>query len=427
MSFKARTITEKLPKNDDSSTDSNVSNLFNQWDFRHAKVSLLNFPSPFKYKDYIDFEILDMSSMDIVLKYKKITTDGPIVGFCGYYLDLSSGYIVMGDTKSNEFIGLFDYYKFLFAEFGVSATPDLMKSLIERFKIGDIGLNDMVYNLNVNESVYQGHSIIGAFLDSMQDENNTDSDVSSIPEVLTPEYLVEPFKFITAFFDTMDDIIIETEGDSSVLMKNNHKHLTQLGKAGKEGAVEFFNSYTGFRRLFKKLSYLDLDINDYNSIEMENYNQIISSMPHNFSSDIYIEPYRIKEILNTTDTDKKLMNMVDMVDSYEDTDVQAEFDNLIGTANDAVSVKMIHSVVDKIGVKEYLTGRKLAPISKRFRNYKGDLQRYINKVSADSYELSSLDMANEEKFRNIEDTTVGFRKNLKLVKGALSLVRQNIR
>ena len=79
---------------------------------------------------------------EIIVDYKVVNTSGPVLGFLGYYIDLDSGYILLNMEKSREFIPLVNFYKLLEERTGLPSNKELMTSLIERFKIGDMGIQE---------------------------------------------------------------------------------------------------------------------------------------------------------------------------------------------------------------------------------------------------------------------------------------------
>jgi len=96
-----------------------------------------------KNKDnLLDFSITK-DSQGYILTYKKVQSDGPVIGFLGHYIDLLSGCVVMGPIKSKEFYSFFNLYNLMEKEGGISVDSNFFKVVMERYKIKDISLGEL--------------------------------------------------------------------------------------------------------------------------------------------------------------------------------------------------------------------------------------------------------------------------------------------
>ncbi|MFW6015686.1 MAG: hypothetical protein ACOCRK_04555 [bacterium] len=441
MGFRVKKVTVDVPVSNnynqvDDASKSLVSEFFHQWSFYFEKHydTLHDTDGKLGYntisKAMLEFDIEEQVS-GMRLKYKKVTTDGPIVGLLGYYIDLESGYIVMGENKTKEFIPLFNYYKYLNEKFNINIDRDLMKSLVEQFKIGEKNLLEIVDELNNANNEYKGKSVTGAYLTSAidADKNSGMEFINKYKEEFQVKHLIAPFRWISEFFDSMEFKVfsISLSDNEELFKKNEVNHLTGISRVDGGAAIEFYNFFKGHRRNYKKLVgiYDSIEDSKKSSLEKESYLRNLSAMVHVDSSQLYVYPSQINDLLSINKSDSVLLNMYDIVDANEEDDALVEMDDVINTSNSAVDKKMIHSVIDKIGIKEYLSGASLAHVSKRFKYGKSkDLKRYINKITADAYELTYGD---KDINNGIESSTIGFRKNLRLVKKALNMASTTIR
>ncbi|MFW6015683.1 MAG: hypothetical protein ACOCRK_04540, partial [bacterium] len=142
--------------------------------------------------DHNEFEIkIDKNGNNAKIEYKVVTTDGPIINFMGFNIDLESGYIVFGRYKSKEFVALANFYDFL-DRYNVTTEKPIMSHFIERFKIADINLEQLVDNLNKASGGFDyNKSVTGSYLNQKINEN-----IKTIG-TLTENSLLYYFKFIS--------------------------------------------------------------------------------------------------------------------------------------------------------------------------------------------------------------------------------------
>lgn len=358
------------------------------------------------------------------IKFKKVKTEGPIVGFFGFYLDLESGHFVLGGHKRNEFISLYDFYGFIESK-GVVVNPNMMKSLIERYKMGEIGIEDIVDELNKPRG--KGGSVIADLIELGIGEE--DGEVAIIGD------LFEPLEYLSAYLYDLYKATEEINVDSPDKYYITRKDLVResIGNGDEDGADMglFINSFMETKDISKFVEhwYEEFHNVDVDSIEefleyADIQNRKLSTMLHTSKmgrgSELGIlEPNKDKmdRIKGLTETETTFMNTHDIVEEYKD-DSLLEIDSLLFTQEDNVEKSLIHKITDKIGIKEYISGAKLSHHFSRKLKYSNKIADYINRMTSQVY----MDIQIGGKGTAVSLVTYSFKKMVKFYQKGINLV-----
>lgn len=106
---------------------------------------------------------IDFYNDYVIFKFKKVKSEGNIVGFLGMYLDIDSGYILASSYKKREYYPVYNINDY-FREYGVDISSKNLRYLMEKFKLGDINIYRMVDILNLIKIDKSDMSVIGRVL-----------------------------------------------------------------------------------------------------------------------------------------------------------------------------------------------------------------------------------------------------------------------
>lgn len=318
---------------------------------------------------------------ELEFKYKKIkNSDGPILGFLGWYLDIETGYLLMSEQKSRDYIPFFDFYKWLELR-GIYVTKELIVSVLERFKLGILKFEDLIYELN-SYSLKKGSdkSLVSKFV---------------LAEGVEIEGKIEKFDFISLF-----------KGISQFF--ENFRISKNIGANGtSQSQGEFYEGFfeVGLDDYFMNVRNIANGIADVNLKILAhsggnlNKKEIYSlcSMVHTKSDMRYIS--KIKNVSKTT---ALALNLYDISEELE-MEGDLEYSVIEGDK------QARDEVMEKIGVNEYLSGTNKANMSRGLK--RDDTKRNIEK----GYEAIN------------KISTIGYLDNVVRQGGKLSFQRDFVR
>lgn len=287
---------------------------------------------------------------DLVFKFKRVKTSGPVVGFLGFYLDVASGYILMSKVKTDDYIPLFDLYKALELK-GLTVTPEIMGSLIERFKLDVINFEQLSKELLIAGQGSGGNaSIIGRYLRKIEGENIT-SEVK-----FDKQELVNIFQYVTQYL-----YLLKTGGnfvrfDLGKKFINIEKNCPGLG--------DFIRNFDSVKEGLSEPNFgiLKKDYGAYQGTKKDRWTdhrlQALSTMAHVDKNESHVRQ------LNKTTT--MALNLFDITEEL-DKDVAIEY-TMDSYLEGNIKKDSIKKVIETIGAKEYLKGRNLTNLTSGLTN-----------------------------------------------------------
>lgn len=328
------------------------------------------------------------------INYKIVETSGPVLGFLGVYFDTQSGYVLMSKDKKRKFIPAFNFYRYMRAYYNVEMNPELMTSLIEKFKMSEkvtddrgdlheIRLDDMVgiinkHNTPVKSNIYK-----------LLNQSGTDKEST----LSNGDELLEPFHKIVAVMNGLQSSmksITSNYGSRNVLETYNYikdsdasnflhdfQGMAKLSGTVNEALYVTYNIYSGSKskeesenHVFRNLSSMIHSDSGNNSFNIHLSSGDSANRGRNFTFEDFNK------------TESRVLNLHDIVEEREDNSI-VELDNVIMKASENVSKKEIRAVEEKIGVKEYISGATLAHFSKGLKNATSEIQAHINSLYTD--------------------------------------------
>ena len=336
------------------------------------------------------------------LKYKKVKSGGPIVGFMGYYLDLSNGYVLLDVEKSNNYIPMINYYNWLEKEHDIHVSPRIMMALIERYKVGDIDEDDFMEEL-------------------MGSQTSSNSEGSSIGRLLLDDYVGDKSKFfdvsfvdiVYRFFTDISSVVGGLSGKFGATNQNTKLYVYKEFQKFGADIIEFIRSFDKNVTMSTNISSALLN---YDVLAKETRRNLafrgLSAMVStgNNAADRVVNPSEIVHMLNSEVT---AMNIRDIAEERKD-DSLVDFDNLALEVK-AVSTEEAQAVIDKVGASEYLnktmTTKAMSDLN---------LPMYIRKVT------STIDLEREGRdfgpSTTLPDVVSGFRRMARVFKSSIDMV-----
>lgn len=300
--------------------------------------------------DIMGFDI-NQGTDYLEIRFKKVITEGHIVGFCGYYLDLESGYMLLGKIKDNEYFPFFSLYKFL-EMLGVSIIPEYITTLVERFKIGHISIDDFLSGVN-NSNRYQSNQIKSVIYNFLNNQIDKEGDLS-----------FNKFKNIIMSFSKMFDSELKDSWNpisGSFLKKiSNYSYLTDF--------------------LFALISTYDISYKVYRYIEGgESFSHSYSDKFRDLSSMYHSS---IDNDLSDLGDENILLNIFDIAEQ-QDIDVALDF------VLDLTSLDIKYGVIQKIGIEEYMrSGNALSKIKASLSS--SNSKRILKKFKDNTVKLNDI-------------------------------------
>lgn len=310
-------------------------------------------------EECLGFQI-NTDSDNLNIKFKLVTTTANIVGFCGYYLDLESGYILLGKLKRDEYIPYFNLYRLL--EFmGVTIIPELITTLVERFKVHDLSLEGFITGLNQSNK-YKSNlekSVISNFLNRQIDKKGE----------LNIKFYTSFFRLISNLFDDID-----------------FTHFNNISGAFK---VCVDNNYPEFKEFLYMISEtIDMNRPIWNTLEVGvNYNNNWTEIFRKLSSMYHINTDSKSNTKHMDNDDSILLNIYDIAEQ-QGRDIALDF------VLDLSSSDVKNSVLQKIGVDSYLKGNLLSKIRASLSS--SSSKRVLKRFKDNRYKMTTIDSISSE-------------------------------
>ena len=381
---------------------------YNLYSFLHKADGYINDVLKETYGDYTHHMAFSFyaGSDDVTVYYKIVKTDGPVIGFLGYYIDLSSGYVLLDTEKSHEYIPLVNFYSWLEQEKNIRVNPELMMSLMERYKIGDITNEDFSKEMAKAVKGNSNSSIISKLINQETEDIKDSKDGKPLFKV-----------FSDFFYDTVH--VLDNMGKEFDLnAKRDDDRLSQYAYLETKGP-----GITRFIRSLQLSIQMSGDLKAPLAQVRANYDNIEDSRMRALSTmvntgDLYDRRFfNASTYRDMTNTDSLILNLRDIVEERED-DAIVDFDDL-ALRSSKPSKEEIYEVIEKIGVDEYMSGRELGNVTRGLgsRPEVGDL---INKATA-AIRMDDASIPDKLNIK-ISNITSSFRKMVRFYKGSLEII-----
>lgn len=329
---------------------------------------------------------MEKRNNNLIITHKKVKGGGPILGFMGFYIDTSTGFIVMDSAKSSTYIPVFDFGDWLESEYNIIYNQNVMTSLLESCKLGDITLSDLceelisLDNMSTNEN-----SIISTLI--LENELSVEDEYDVLKDYFNWYKLYKLFFDLSSIFNNIGKGIwgVDTSGVSE---------FAQFEELS-EGMGEFVHAFQSFEELSKANRGV-FKRSPYNDDEWfrENYGDEIIEDEEEWEDILWRMSSMITTSYLSGNSGKSLLNLIresgksdflvsNMYDIAESQFKMNDNDGII-YLNDALmryepDKKLIHQAIDKIGVREYISGATLAHVSKAIK-YRYESSDIINKI-----------------------------------------------
>lgn len=385
--------------------------VINEWSEEIAKLRSYDIPEIY---DYLSFDIEVIRGWKRKVEFKKVKTSGPILGFMGIYLDLPSGYIILGKQKKKEFIALFNYYEYLKRECGVDISPKAMMSLVESFKMGEKDLFDLIGTIKDEDisGINSDLSLISILLQLEEKELNSKSNI----DINRQDFYKPIFEAANLLRKILDKNLKVYSAKEESNDKVNQMRIDLVNQTGDSDILEFIDSMKSSGKHMKTLNNV-WNLKREGKLKYEDWNTALRglcAMP-------YTESYT--DITDLTKTEVSILNIRDVVEEFEG-DSLLELDDLLMTKDENIDKKVLNKVIDKIGVREYFSGASLSyHVSKKIKYFSKDLLYIIDKAMKDKNNLTSYVLLNKE----MEVIVSGFKRNIRFFRNALQLASKVIR
>lgn len=127
------------------------------------------------YSELVMYEPLG-SEDEYVLRYSTCESTGSIVGFLGFYVDMASGYAVLGGKKEKSYIPLFNMVRVIEASLEKdhnSISLGLFKEAVEQYKLNEMTIQDLFYSLAIgfNANTVEVGSYFVHYFKELVDDN----------------------------------------------------------------------------------------------------------------------------------------------------------------------------------------------------------------------------------------------------------------
>ena len=395
----------------------------------------------------LEFSVRKLSSEDVRVEFPIVETDGPIINFMGLYIDLDSGYVVFGRHKREKFVPIISFYKYL-ERLGINVQKDVMINLIERYKVGDLDLDEFSESLKQNNVQYgdSNKSLMFNFLTTTVGESQKDA-----TKGLTARDMMKFVAYVSRF---MDKVYTKLSRGYSGDKDNNLRALGEISsQSHSEEIMSFLNPLMESKLPFRNLDRLLLDIDnrceswekgetingkisasgvrsdeDIKEDVYQYFHTISSGVLSGISEDFDAGIQRIyyDKVYDVYKTSAMLLNYYDILDSTENTDNLIDVDDVVFTSTEFVNVPQMRKIIAKTGIKSYLKGSKLGPLSKKLKTSTGGTKETDIKALANSLytNLSRPDIISKSK--ETYQKVFGFKRSIKLYRTVLKRMEDAI-
>lgn len=392
-------------------------------------------------------EYISTSSGGDKIEYKVVESSGPIVDFLGWNMDLESGYVLIGD-KSNVYVPLFNLYDFL-EDIGFNIDKELFKEVVEKFKLGDFDINK---EFAFGEMLYKSQGLSRSVISSFLEDNVERESIRGEDEYVRLFFYLENLMLNELVAKLNIGLMYEyIEGFREVVESFRNDILYMNMKEGSDRAL----SQKIIRTLFNdKMDDYDMEMEDLRKYQINiiqdifervDWKEEFGKSSTDVMYDIYKNRYdiykedkseasKLIEIMNDrlgdiSKTELDVINIYDLVDSYQENHKAVEMEAQLNTASYLTDNNQLRKVVDKIGIKEYVSGASLAHLSKRIKGVhdKERVVDIIDKARSISNEYDMFDIGNKYGGDEIDKMVNGMRKRNKYYRNILKDIDKKLR
>jgi uncharacterized protein YktA (UPF0223 family) len=342
----------------------------------------------------IEFSVEENSSGYYIVNFKTVESDGPILGFLGVFLDAASGYILLDNVKTNDYIPVMNFYKYLEDNYNIKINSQLMLSLMEKYKMAEKVVSPVTGKkreiriidiINIINSTNIGGST-GSIISKILNNEKQGTAKSSLEFV---EQFLEPFKKVSKVMHSTISSSISGHDWSSKRVRG----VDEMAAVDND-LVRFTDSMYQAHKLFaynsNAFKYMNKNLSELKSGDerinhsLRNMSAMLHSSKGHRSSQMRIEDYRGGEFTfdKINKSESRLINMYDILEERKDESL-LELDDIVFTASNNVSKKEMSAVEEKIGVKEYIGGATLAHLSKTLKGANDSVKDMIDEFYMD--------------------------------------------
>lgn len=334
-----------------------------------------------------------------VLRYEVVNnSEGPIVTFAGMLLDLSSGNILLGrDKNTDKYIPLTNFYMEIEKFLGTSKSAEYHTLLIERLKAWDFEIDKFVEMLNSPKGTLSGE---GSVIKNLLDEDTEEFAAGDLNVNQLKNIMNEMLKWYSDMRGRLQRTYSNDFGKHYMLLNDDRVSI-------QGDAHEFFNNIN----------------NLYTMSEI--YSDFIkSSSGHDDKAfDEFLKQYSIRDVhrmakdldVEVGDLGKSeviILNMMDMVESMGNDEPVLDMEEL--AHNPTTNIDITKQLWDKIGIREYHSGRTLGHLTLAFtsRDNIASAQKNIAQAGFKDNVFTEF-VSLERQNKNMKQFTLGLEQTAK--------------